>query len=119
MHETNTYCKETTKLAEFRIWRGEEIISDNRGVRSYVGGMLDAADELGAQVVPTFLAVATPSGTIDHGAYTGMLDELLSGIRAALPVDAVALSLHGAGFPRQRSPRPCWPLDPEYAYFGS
>jgi microcystin degradation protein MlrC len=97
VHETNTYCKETTKLAAFEICRGEEIISDNKGVRSYVGGMLDAAAELGAQVLPTFLANAMPSGTIDRSAYNSMLAELLAAIRAALPVDAVALSLHGAG----------------------
>lgn len=96
-HETNTYCKETTKLHEFRIHRGEEIITANRGVRSYIGGMLDAAAELGATVVPTFAGNATPSGTIDRGAYDSMLGELLAGIRTAMPVDAVALALHGAG----------------------
>jgi microcystin degradation protein MlrC len=97
VHETNTYCKGTTKLEAFRIWRGEEIIRSHQGVRSYVGGMLDAAEQLGATVVPTFLANATPSGTIAGDAFASMLAELLAGIRAALPVDAVALSLHGAG----------------------
>ncbi len=97
VHETNTYCKEKTRLEEFRIWRGDEIVTANRGVRSFVGGMLDAATALGATVIPTFYAVATPSGTIDRSAYDSMLKELLDGIRAALPVDAVVLSLHGAG----------------------
>jgi microcystin degradation protein MlrC len=97
VHETNTYCKGTTKLAEFQIERGEEIFAGNRGVRSYVGGMLDAAAKLGVTVIPTFLSSAQPSGTIAAGAYQSMLAELLSGIKAALPVDAVALSLHGAG----------------------
>ncbi|MFZ5823076.1 MAG: M81 family metallopeptidase [Bacillota bacterium] len=97
VHETNTYCKGTTQLEEFRIWRGDEIIASNKGVRSYVGGMLDAAEALGATVLPTLYAVATPSGTIAADAYASMLTELLEGIRAAMPVDAVALSLHGAG----------------------
>lgn len=97
VHETNTYCKEPTQLAEFRIWRGEEITERSRGVRSYLGGMIDAAGSLGATLVPTYFANATPSGTIQAQAYQTMKAELLEGIRAALPVDAVALALHGAG----------------------
>lgn len=97
IHETNTYCKDLTRLEEFRQSRGAEIIAANRGVRSYVGGMIDAAEELGATLIPTFLGNATPSGTIAAAAYRSMLDELLAGIRAAMPVDAVALALHGAG----------------------
>jgi microcystin degradation protein MlrC len=59
--------------------------------------MLAAAEELGATVIPTFHGYATPSGTIAKDAFAAMLSELLAGIRAALPVDAVALALHGAG----------------------
>jgi microcystin degradation protein MlrC len=96
-HETNTYCKEVTSLADFHIWRGEEIIARHRGVRSYLGGMIAAAEEQRAELVPTLAAEATPSGLIAAEAYTTMLDELLARIGAALPVDAVALALHGAG----------------------
>jgi len=96
-HETNTYCKEQTQLNDFVIWRGEEIMANSRGVRSYLGGMLQGAAQLGACVVPTFFARATPSGTIAAPAYQAMRGELLAGVEAALPLDAVALSLHGAG----------------------
>lgn len=96
-HETNTYCKEPTPISDFRILRGVEITEANRGVRSYIGGMLDAAERLGATPVPTFFANATPSGTIRADAYGAMKEELLSSIRTALPVDAIALCLHGAG----------------------
>lgn len=96
-HETNTYCRDQTTLGDFVIWRGREIISHNQGVRSYLGGMIDAATALGADLVPTFYARTTPSGTIAAPAYQAMLGELLAGIQQALPVDAVALSLHGAG----------------------
>ena len=40
---------------------------------------------------------AAPSGTIADEAYEFMRDELLSRLRDAMPVDAVALALHGAG----------------------
>jgi microcystin degradation protein MlrC len=59
--------------------------------------MIDAAEALSASVAPTFYARATPSGVIEAQAYHSMLGELLAGIRSAMPVDAVALALHGAG----------------------
>jgi microcystin degradation protein MlrC len=99
-HETNTYAVDSTGhtgLDLFRISRGAEILERERGVRTFVGGMLDAADEIGAEVVPTFLARADPSGTIAAEAYASMKAELLATVEAVLPVDAVALELHGAG----------------------
>lgn len=96
-HETNTYCRGTTGLDEFRVWRGEEIVANARGVRSYVGGMIDAAGGLGATLIPVLDAAATPSGTIAASAYETLSSEMLEGIKAVLPIDAVALALHGAG----------------------
>lgn len=96
-HETNNYCKDLTQMSEFQIWRGHEIIGYSRGVGSYIGGMIDAADQLGAVLVPTLYGRTQPSGTIAADAYHAMLKEMLDRIREALPLDAVALSLHGAG----------------------
>lgn len=42
-------------------------------------------------------AIASPSGTVTAEAYEELRDELLARLAAALPVDAVALELHGAG----------------------
>src|SRR5207248_2494439 len=99
-HETNTFAVESTGMTaidEFVIVRGQEILEREHGVRTYVGGMLAAAAEIGAEVVPTLLARAEPSGTIAADAYASMKAELLALIEAARPVDAVALELHGAG----------------------
>ena len=99
-HETNTYadaCFGQTTVADFHIGRGEEIVEHNRNTRTFIGGMLAAAEELGAEVVPTFAAMAQPSGTIERASYDTMKSELLDRIEAALPIDAVALELHGAG----------------------
>src|SRR5439155_19843404 len=51
----------------------------------------------GATAIYTYLSSATPSGTIDAGAYKQMKQSVLDGIRAVMPVDAVLLALHGAG----------------------
>ena len=99
-HETNTFCAEPTSVEPFKHYEwqhGEEIIAAHRGNRSYVGGMLAAAEDLGVTAVPIFCASAYPSGTITAAAYQEMLGELVGGIERALPVDAVCLSLHGAG----------------------
>jgi microcystin degradation protein MlrC len=99
-HETNTFCAGLTTVTEFKkfMWlRGDDIVRVHQGNRTYIGGMLDSAAELGITAVPTFGAMAYPSGTIARANFAQLLDELVSAIKAAMPVDGVALSLHGAG----------------------
>ena len=99
-HETNTYadaCFGQTELDAFEIARGDEIVRRNTDTRTFIGGMLAGAEKLGADVVPTMCAIAQPSGTIAARAYDAMKTELLERLAAVLPVDAVALELHGAG----------------------
>ncbi len=99
-HETNTYadaCFGRTGVGDFVIDRGEEIRLRYQETRTFVGGMLAAAQALGATVVPTLTAIAQPSGTIAADAYLALKTELLELLAAAMPVDAVALELHGAG----------------------
>jgi microcystin degradation protein MlrC len=99
-HETNALATSIlglTTVEHFDITRGDEIIERYAGTRTYMGGILDAAHEINAEVVPVFHAVTAPSGTIAAEAYEAMRDELVEGIARAMPVDAVALELHGAG----------------------
>jgi microcystin degradation protein MlrC len=99
-HETNTFCAEPTPIEPFKryMWQhGEEIVAAHAGNRSYVGGMLDKAAELGLTAVPVFCTSTQPSGTITAEAYREMLGELIGGIERIMPIDAVCLSLHGAG----------------------
>lgn len=99
-HETNTMFGPPTPVEEFQRqgwFHGQEIIEQYERARTYVGGMIAAARDLGVEAVPTFAAQAHPSGTIERAAFERMRDELLSAIRAAGAVDAVCLALHGAG----------------------
>ena len=64
-------------------------------------GPLDAARALVRadgdwQLVEGTLAYATPSAPLTRSAYETLRDEILGQMEAALPLDAVALSLHGA-----------------------
>jgi len=99
-HETNTFCPGTTSLAAFREtqWEeGEELIRKNRGVRNDVGGMIAAAERLGIELVPTLGTTTQPSATVSTEAYETIRDEMFARIRAAGDLDAICLTLHGAG----------------------
>ena len=99
-HETNTFCQGLTEVEEFKEkeWaHGPEIAAQHRGVRSYLGGMFAAGEQLGIEIVPTFATHATPSGTIGRRAYEAIAAQLLDGLRDSGRVDAICLSLHGAG----------------------
>ncbi len=99
-HETNTFCPEPTSTKPFKAHQwllGDEIVRVHGGNRTYVGGMLDKAAALGVTPVPAFTTMAYPSGTITAAAYDEILQTLLDAIERAMPVDAICLSLHGAG----------------------
>lgn len=98
-HETNTYATSSmgpTTLDDFTTLRGGEF-QRAAGARTTLGGFTAAAERIGCELVPTFWAMAGPSGTIERATYDVLRWELLDGLRAVGPVDAVALSLHGAG----------------------
>lgn len=100
VHETNTYATETfgpTGLDGFSRVSGEDIFNIHRGTRTCIGGMIDAASDIGAELVPLWWSSAQPSGTISAEAYRSMKDSLLAAIEAAGHLDALALDLHGAG----------------------
>jgi microcystin degradation protein MlrC len=95
-HETNTFRPGTTPLSAFTVVRGDELLAD-RGKRTYLAGMLDGLDAIGADPVPLVVATAQPSGTIAEAAYAPLRDEIVAAVRAAGPLDALAVQLHGAG----------------------
>jgi len=100
VHETNTYATDSfgpTGAEAFRAVAGDQLVRAHLGTRTCIGGMLDAAAELGFEVVPLWWASAEPSGTIERAAYESMRTSLVDAIADALPLDALALDLHGAG----------------------
>jgi microcystin degradation protein MlrC len=97
-HETNQFLPETTPFDAFDVDEGESVLSGRMAkARTIIGGLIDGAREVAAEAVGTMYAVAEPSGTIQVGAYERLKRDLLGRLEAELPVDAVALELHGAG----------------------
>lgn len=95
-HETNTYCRGLTQTKDFHQLRGERLLRA-RGTETGLGGALKACEELGIEAVPILFCDAQPSGVIARDTYTTFKAEILRGIGAAMPLDGVFLSLHGAG----------------------
>jgi microcystin degradation protein MlrC len=100
-HETNTFSSISTDLALFQrrtLLRGEALLAGSRGVGNTLGGMVDAAEALGWQLVPTLFASAVPSGRVRRGTFETLTEELVRGIAAARQhgLDGVLLALHGA-----------------------
>jgi microcystin degradation protein MlrC len=100
MHETNTFRPGITEITAYQAlqWEhGEDIRQQHTGVRDSLGGMLAGGARHDVEIVPTFAATAEPSATIGRAAFEALQHELLTGLADAGPVDAVCLSLHGAG----------------------
>jgi microcystin degradation protein MlrC len=86
-HETNSFSTLRTGLEEFFIRRGEETTR---------GEFWDRYRQQGIEFAGTLTAGASPHGLVRRDAYLQLKAELLDRMAAALPVDGVYLSLHGA-----------------------
>ncbi|MDP9367836.1 MAG: M81 family metallopeptidase [Chloroflexota bacterium] len=102
-HETNTFSPMKTTLDAFRARAylvGDAVVQQGRGARNVLGGIVDAATEAGATLVPTLFASATPGGVVTREAFEHLRDRLLDRLRppytGPLPLSGVVLALHGA-----------------------
>jgi microcystin degradation protein MlrC len=98
--ETNTFQWEPTSLADFqkgssRVVRGQEIL-DLDGTGTIYGGIVSEARKHGVELIPTTFGSAVPGGRVTREAFETLRNEIVEGIRAAMPVDGVLLGLHGA-----------------------
>lgn len=98
--ETDSFSPLVTDLRDFDtygLFYGEEIVERMTGVGP-IGGMLDVVAEQPGQVelVPIVRAWASAGGTISAKTIELLTQRLVDGLRDALPLDAVFLSLHGA-----------------------
>jgi microcystin degradation protein MlrC len=97
IHETHTFAASRTGLSDFREQAaGQEIWERYGDTRTSIGGVLQEGSRLGLDVVPTFNALATPSGLVTRDAFENLAGRILDGIAAAEPLDGVILCLHGA-----------------------
>lgn len=93
-HESDTFNPITTSEKDIRVLRGQELLA-SRGTAA-VNGIIETLTKAGYEIIPGLVARAVPNGEWDKTYALGLMDELLNMLRAALPVDAVCLSLHGS-----------------------
>jgi microcystin degradation protein MlrC len=96
--ETNTFSPVPTALEDFLVQRGSEVLA---GRIQHPALNLSAiwgpqARAEGHEFFFSLMAWAQPSGMTIRSAYETLREELLSDLKAALPVDVVLLNLHGA-----------------------
>lgn len=97
--ETNTFAPMPTGMQSFRDgWFYPAGQHPNQP--TLFGAPLWAARQRGREqnwtVIEGLVAAAYPAGITTRAAYEELRDEILGQLRAALPVDIVALGLHGA-----------------------
>ncbi|MBL8700953.1 MAG: M81 family metallopeptidase [Alphaproteobacteria bacterium] len=103
MLESNSHAPVATR-AEFEsvvLLSGDALLADLRAATPRsprtITGFTRAMDEAGAWMpLPTLLAVVGASGSCEQGFFEWCVDELCARLRAALPLDGVFLSQHGA-----------------------
>ena len=103
-HETNTFSKTPTVLADFvrdsncgdTLEGGKTIFERFRGTGSIHGGYISGAEAAGFELVPLLCARAQPSGLVEQATFDTMLNWFLVRLEQARPFDGVLLDLHGA-----------------------
>ena len=94
--ETNTFSPMPTSLKSFNVARGGDYSSYPPFKDSVVALWRKLADERGWTAVESLIAAAEPAGKTLRSVYEGFRDEIIADLKAAEPVDAVLLDLHGA-----------------------
>ena len=103
-HESNTFSKIATTLSDFQRdsgcgeeFQGGDVIFDRyRGTGTIHGGYIDAAESAGVELLPLICAKAQPAGPVTKVAFDTLLGRFLDRLKKVLPVDGIALDLHGA-----------------------
>lgn len=101
-HETNTFSNVPTDRAQFEardLRYGGEIVETYRGTGTCLGGMIRAAERLGATLLPSVAAAASPAGRVTRDIYEHIKQRMLADLEAAGRLDGVLLDLHGAMVP--------------------
>ncbi|MDR6288532.1 microcystin degradation protein MlrC [Inquilinus ginsengisoli] len=102
-HETNSFAAVKADFTQFETadgWpglsRGAALEPALAGINLPAAGFIDAAIAAGHTVAPLLWCSASPSAPVTNDAFERITTMLAADLRAAGPVDAVYLDLHGA-----------------------
>ena len=102
-HETNTFAPSKATFADFergRGWpplaQGDEVFERSAGMNVPIAGFVQRLRKTTYQLIPTAWAGTSPSAHVTRDAFERVSGMILDRLRAAHPLDAVYLDLHGA-----------------------
>lgn len=104
--EVNTFATETMGFAKvtgnmatgFQKFDGEGLIKEYKGTSTWPGGWVDAfLESPDVEFIPAPLYNYTAGPTIQGKAYQQMKKDVLDSLKAVMPLDGVAIQMHGAG----------------------
>ena len=103
LHETNTFAPTRAGYADFvhgggwpSMTTGADVTKVMRNINVGLAGFIGEAETLGFELVPTIFAAASPCAHVTRDAYERIAEVIVERIKAAGPLDAVYLDLHGA-----------------------
>jgi microcystin degradation protein MlrC len=103
LHETNTFAPTKATYDDFvhgggwpAMARGADVLKVMRNINVGLAGFVEQAEANGWELVPTIACAASPSAHVTRDAFERVAKVMIDGIKAAGPVDAVYLDLHGA-----------------------
>jgi microcystin degradation protein MlrC len=103
LHETNTFAPTKATYDDFvhgggwpAMALGADVLRIMRNINSGLAGFVEQAEANRWEMVPTISCGASPSAHVTEDAYERIVKVMVEGIKAAGPLDAVYLDLHGA-----------------------
>jgi microcystin degradation protein MlrC len=103
LHETNTFAPTKAQYDDFvhgggwpAMARGADVLRVMRHINVGLAGFVEQAEANGWELVPTISCAASPSAHVTRDAFERVAKVMIDGIKAAGPLDAVYLDLHGA-----------------------
>ena len=103
LHETNTFAPTKASYDDFvhgggwpAMAQGTDLLKTMRNINVGLAGFVAQAEANGWELVPTIFCAASPSAHVTRDAYERIAKVMIEDIKAAGPLDAVYLDLHGA-----------------------
>ena len=103
LHETNTFAPTKATYDDFvhgggwpAMAQGADVLKIMRHINVGLAGFVEQAEANGWELVPTISCAASPSAHVTEDAFERVVKVMVDGIKAAGPLDAVYLDLHGA-----------------------
>src|SRR5580704_15228079 len=103
LHETNTFAPTKASYDDFvhgggwpAMAEGSDVLKVMRHINVGLAGFVEQAEANGWEMVPTISCAASPSAHVTRDAFERIVKVMVDGIKAAKPLDAVYLDLHGA-----------------------